>query len=234
VLHGVEPLEDAIGELLPKAKFEMKPAKPGSGKDTAAILEAAADKLGPRFGDLAKRIVPAAATYDQNAADIPATQEDIATRRKYRDEKSAALGKKKIDALIDEKFDLLNLKALKDALLTNAGGFVFRDAIDVNDPALDQLMGLMPENKGGFFTPDAEGGEKEAKAGKFSGEHGYGLLFIKTMVAHGFEAGMAWRGGSDPMHFELAEGRKFLTSAGASPVTAGAELRDEEKKEGRR
>ncbi|MEU4243676.1 hypothetical protein [Actinoplanes sp. NPDC026619] len=236
VLHGMEPLEDAIGELLPKAKFEMKPAKAGSGKDTAAALKVAADKLGPRFLDLAKRIVPAAATYDQNAADIPATQEDIANRRKYRDEKTAALGKKKVDALIDEKFDLLNLKALKDGLLTNAGGFVFRDGIDVNDPALDQLMGLMPENKGGFFTPDEEGGEKEAKAGTFSGSHGYGLTFISTMVAHGFEAGMAWRGGSDPMHFELAEGRKFLTSAGASPVVAGADLRAEEEKkaEGRR
>ncbi|MFD0520829.1 hypothetical protein [Paractinoplanes durhamensis] len=50
-------------------------------------------------------------------------------------------------------------------------------------------------------------------------------MFVKSMVAHGFEPGMAWRGGSDPMHFELAEGRKFLTSAGADPVEAGATLR---------
>jgi hypothetical protein len=87
----------------------------------------------------------------------------------------------------------------------------------------------MPENKGGFFTPDAEGGDKEAKAGKFSGEHGYGQAFIKAMVSHGFEAGMAWRGGSDPMHFELAEGRKFLKTGGGSPVQAGATLRAEEE-----
>ncbi|GIF18120.1 hypothetical protein BJ973_008914 [Actinoplanes tereljensis] len=226
VLRGVEPLEEALTGILPKAKFEVKAAVAGKGKaETITALKAAADKLGPRFTDLAKRIVPAAATFDQNEADAVATAEDAALRRKFRDEKTAVLGKKKIDTLIEEKLQLLTLKGLKDGLINNTGGFVFRSKLEVNDPALDQLFGLMPENRGGFFTPDPAGGEKEAKAGEFSGQHGYGLLFIKTMVAHGFEPGMAWRGGSDPMHFELAEGRKFLTSAGGSPVQAGATLR---------
>ncbi|GIM91645.1 hypothetical protein [Paractinoplanes toevensis] len=225
VLRGVEPLEEALTGIVPKAKFDIKPAKVGSVKETLAALKAAADKLGPRFTDLAKRIVPAAAVFDQNEADVVTTREDVAVRRKFRDEKTAALGKKKIDTLIDEKFQLMTLKSLKDALLDNTGGFVFGAKLEVNDPSLDQLFGLMPESRGGFFTPDPAGGEKEAKAGEFSGQHGYGLLFIKSMVAHGFEPGMAWRGGSDPMHFELAEGRKFLTSAGGSPVEAGATLR---------
>ncbi|GAA2604965.1 hypothetical protein GCM10010436_02690 [Paractinoplanes durhamensis] len=225
VLRGVDPLEEALTGIVPKAKFEIKPAKVGSAKETVATLKAAADKLGPRFTDLAKRIVPAAATFDQNEADVVTTKEDLALRRKFRDDKTAVLGKKKIDTLIDEKFQLLTLKSLKDGLINNTDGFVFGSKLDVNDPALDQLFGLMPESRGGFFTPDPEGGENEAKAGKFSGEHGYGLMFVKSMVAHGFEPGMAWRGGSDPMHFELAEGRKFLTSAGADPVEAGATLR---------
>ena len=144
--------------------------------------------------------------------------EDLAERRKYRADTTTALGAKKVQALIDEKFKLITLRGLKEGLITNANGFVFRTKLATDDPAIDQLLGLMPENRGGFFTPDAAGGEAQAKAGQFSGEHGYGLAFIKSMVSHGFEAGMAWRGGSDPMHFELAEGRKFLKTAGKSPL----------------
>ncbi|WP_433296124.1 hypothetical protein ACQP2F_37620 [Actinoplanes sp. CA-030573] len=244
VLTGLGPVEDVLGDLLPKAKLEVKPAtpvKPGTLKQpTIDALRTAAAKLGPRFTALAARIVPSAATYGLTDADITAAKEDVAARRKYREDKTAELGggtdkasmakgRKTIQDLIDEKFQLLTLKGLKDGLITNANGFVFRSKLATDDPTIDQLLGLMPENKGGFFTPDAEGGEAEAKKGKFSGEHGYGLAFIKTMVSHGFEAGMAWRGGSDPMHFELAEGRKFLKSAGASPVTLGATLRAEEE-----
>lgn len=167
------------------------------------------------------------ATGDEAAAllaEVEELKDDLARRRKYRADKTAELGggreaRKKIDALIDAKFDLMTLKGLKDGLEHNTAGFVFRSGLDVNDPAVDQLLGLMPEMpRGGFFTPDEAGGEKEAKAGRFSGEHGYGLAFVKSMVEHGFEAGVAWRGGSDPMHFELAEGRKFLTSAGTAPI----------------
>jgi hypothetical protein len=194
-------------------------------EDRNKKIQAKKKAAGKATGDEATRLL----------AEVRELKDDLAKRRKYREDKAAELGggregKRKIDALIDDKFDLMTLKGLKDGLEHNAGGFVFRSKLDVNDPALDQLFGLMPEMpRGGFFTPDAEGGEKEAKAGKFSGEHGYGLAFIKSMVEHGFEPGMAWRGGSDPMHFELAEGRKFLTSAGASPVVAGATLREKEK-----
>ena len=38
-------------------------------------------------------------------------------------------------------------------------------------------------------------------------------------------------GGFDPMHFELAEGRKFLESHGAEAVVAGADLRAREEAE---
>ncbi|GAA0560980.1 hypothetical protein GCM10010172_50240 [Paractinoplanes ferrugineus] len=187
-------------------------------------IQAKNRKAGKATGDEATRL----------RAEVQELKDDLAKRRKYRADKTVELGggaegKKKIDTLIDDKFELMTLKGLKDGLEHNTGGFVFRSKLDVNDPAVDQLLGLMPEMpRGGFFTPDEEGGEKEAKAGKFSGEHGYGLAFIKSMVEHGFEPGMAWRGGSDPMHFELAEGRKFLTSAGVSPVVAGATLRAKE------
>ena len=157
--------------------------------------------------------------------DLADARKDIADRRKYREDKtvelgggsdkaSRAKGRKKIQDLIDEKFQLITLKSLRNGLVTNANGFVFRSKLATDDPAIDQLLGLMPENKGGFFTPDEAGGQADT----FSGAHGYGLAFIKSMVGHGFEAGMAWRGGSDPMHFELAAGRKLLKTAGQSPL----------------
>jgi len=239
VLHGLDPLEGALADLVPKAKLEVKPAapvKPGTLKqETIAALRKAAERLGPRFTELAVKIVPAAATFDQTDADLTAAKEDVAARRKYREDKAAeigggtdkasmAKGRATLQDLIKEKFELITLKSVKDSLLTNANGFVFGDKLEPHNPMLDQLLGVTPDTKGGFFTPDADGGEaaeKEAKAGTYSPEHGYGLVFIKTMVSHGFEPGMAWRGGSDPMHFELAEGRRFLTSAGAQPVVAG-------------
>jgi len=172
-------------------------------KDEAALAKA-------KIKDEAKL-----AQLHQRALDL---DEDLAKRRQYRTETKTALGAKKVQALIDEKFKLITLRGLKEGLISNANGFVFRTKLATDDPAIDQLLGLMPENRGGFFTPDAAGGEAQAQAGQFSGEHGYGLAFIKSMVSHGFEAGMAWRGGSDPMHFELAEGRKFLKTGGKSPL----------------
>jgi hypothetical protein len=54
---------------------------------------------------------------------------------------------------------------------------------------------------------------------------------MKAMVSSGFELGVAWKGGSDTMHFELAEGRNMLTSFGAEPVVAGATLKAREDEE---
>ncbi len=184
------------------------------------------EQLTSDFG-LKAKVAKAAALKDADAR--KKAFEDIAARRKYREDKAAELGggtdkaslakgRKQVQELIDEKFQLITLRGMKDGLMNNTNGFVFRGKLATDDPAIDQLLGLMPENRGGFFTPDQEGGSSDAASGKFSGQHGYGLAFIKAMVSHGFEAGMAWRGGSDPMHFELAEGRKFLKTAGQSPA----------------
>lgn len=43
---------------------------------------------------------------------------------------------------------------------------------------------------------------------------------MKSMLRHGFEAGVAWEKSPDTMHFELVEGR-LLESGGKDELTAG-------------
>ncbi len=229
VLTGLDPLQEALGGILPKAKFEIKPTAPlKAGKvsqQTITALKADAGKLGPRFNKVAVRVLPSAVSFDETEAGLTEAKDDYAKRQAYRAEKVKALGAGKVEELLAEKIQLINLKGAKDGLLTNAGDFLIATKLESGNPSVDQLLGVMPESKGGFFTPDPDGGEKDAEAGRWSGSHGFNLAFIKAMVNHGFELGMAWKGGSDPMHFELAEGRKYLTSAGTEPVQAGAVLR---------
>jgi hypothetical protein len=220
VLTGLDPLQEALGGILPKAKFEIKPVAPlKAGKvsqQTITALKADAGKLGPKFNKVAVRVLPNAVTFDETEAGLTEAKDDYAKRQAYRAEKVKALGQGKVDQLLAEKVQLMSLKGAREGLLTNAGDFLIATKLESGNPSVDQLLGVMPETKGGFFTPDPDGGEKEAAAGKWSGGHGFNLAFIKAMVNHGFELGMAWQGGSDPMHFELAEGRKFLKTGGKS------------------
>ena len=51
-----------------------------------------------------------------------------------------------------------------------------------------------------------------------SSEHGFSLLFFKTMAQHGFDLGASWEQSPDTMHFELVEAVEQLGTTGACKV----------------
>jgi hypothetical protein len=82
-----------------------------------------------------------------------------------------------------------SMQRLRAAL--NDPAFVFPEAEgrkgwEVVDPSASQLLDM------GYFNLATQQGKSEA----------FDLVFMKSMVKHGFELGAAW-GTPDPMHFEL-------------------------------
>jgi hypothetical protein len=104
-----------------------------------------------------------------------------------------------------ERWDLLT--QLETSLTTDPA-FVF--AKDVRNPGVVQLLDK------GFFTPDAGPAADE----KFNpNKHGFNLAFMRAMIQHGFDQGIAWSPGSvDPMHFELVEGVDSLPTPDATAL----------------
>ncbi|HUP86657.1 MAG TPA: hypothetical protein VM143_13400 [Acidimicrobiales bacterium] len=229
-------VQSQLGSLLPGAKVEAPAPKPGGARriddSTIAVLRKDLAALSPGIAAAQEKLAavadPLSAMVDARAA----KSEDIAERKAYLAEtterlgggasKAAkAIGNAAVKELLDQKLKLLSLKGAKDALLTDAGGFVLK-AKSVRDPAITQLLGLMGGTEGGgFFTPDKAGGEKAAKKKEWSSEHGFNLTFMKSMLRHGFEAGVAWEKSPDTMHFELVEGRRLLESGGKDELAAG-------------
>jgi len=238
-----------LGGIVPTAELEAKPVPPPKPAPVTAqsisSLRNDTDRLLPRVAAVGGHAnMVTAEEFAKAGTELTATTNDIQERRDYRqqkitelgggtDRRAQAQGTAKVEALLDEKVKWLALKAAKNGLISNANDFVLRAEPDTLNPALTQLLGLKPgTGPGGVFTPDpAAGGEQEARTGQWSDAHGYNLAFIKSMVSHGFELGVAWKGGSDPMHFELAEGRKFLESHGTEALVAGADLRAQEEAE---
>jgi hypothetical protein len=246
VVAGLGPLETTLHGILPRAVVEPRAVPPAKvtpvRKQTLTALRVAVDKLPARVTRSADKVTPAATQFAEATTDLAAAKRDEAERTAYRAEKVTALGggadrvsQKKgrdaVEALLQQKLKWLDLKNAKDALLTDVDGYVFKPK-DVSDPGITQLVGQLPGTEGGgVFTPDAEGGESKARAGDWDSAHGFNLAFMKAMVSSGFELGVAWKGGSDTMHFELAEGRTMLTTHGAEPVVAGAAMKAQEEKD---
>jgi len=246
---GLDDVEAAIGELnssLEPVKQSLQALLPGVAVEPAAPPAQRPQPLSDRYiaalGDSLKplpdRVAKSATTLDpvikpltELVGNEAAVKQEIAERTQYRAEATKRLGGATVDELLKKKAKILALKGAKDALETDAAGFVFK-ARDVRDPAITQLLGMQSGTQGGgFFTPQAEtGGEAEAKKGQWSGEHGFNMKFFRSMVAHGFELGVAWTGMADTMHFELAEGRQLLETAGKEALVAGASLRAAEAK----
>jgi hypothetical protein len=241
---SLEPLKAALGSVLPGAVVEPKRPAPlpamAVSKAAVANLRAAVDKLPSRVTASAGKLDKVVKPLADLVAQVTGAQADIKLRTDYRAQKveelgggtdraSRAKGEAEVTALLEQKVKWLALRGAKEALQTDAEGFVFK-AADVRNPAITQLLGMMSGTRGGgFFTPDPEtGGEAEAKAGKWSDTHGFNLAFMKSMVSHGFELGVAWQGMSDTMHFELVEGRRLLESGGSRALVAGATLRASE------
>jgi hypothetical protein len=229
------PLKETLKQLLPGTPVEPKPPPalrptPVSA-DAVRALKAASDRWPERVKKSADRLQPVSTALIDLLGEEAVIRKDILEKQAYTESKQKEVGAKGVKELLQKKVKLLALKGAKQALETNANGFVFR-ARDVRNPAITQLLGLMSGTQGGgFFTPNAEtGGEAAAKQGKMSGESGFNLKFFKSMVSHGFELGVAWTGSADTMHFELAEGRALLMSGGKEPLVAGATLRAAEAK----
>ncbi len=244
VVASLAAAKASLGAVLPGAVLEPKPVTALRPTPVSAAAVAALHTAVVRFPAKATASTDKVASVAKPLADLNAAVATNATtlaeRTAYRESTVTTLGggidagsrkkgEKAVADLIDEKIKWLNLKGAKEALQTNAEGFVFK-AADVRDPAITQLLGMMSGTRGGgMFTPDAEtGGEAEAKAGKWSDIHGFNLAFMKAMVSRGFELGVAWAGESDTMHFELVEGRRLLESGGTRALTAGANLRAQE------
>jgi hypothetical protein len=238
------PTMSILSRLLPGAALEPKPVEPlrpmplsdSVVRSIGAGLDAIPDRIARSWSAVEKADEPLTALMGEEAA----RQKELDERTAYRQATVTALGggtskaqqqkgEAAVDALLRDKVKLLALQGAKDALMTDAEGFVFK-ARDVNNPAITQLLGLQSGTQGGgFFTPNEEtGGEEEAKKGKMSGEHGFNLKFFKSMVKHGFELGVAWTGSADTMHFELAEGRQLLMTGGQEALVAGKTLAAEE------
>jgi hypothetical protein len=219
----------AIGVSLDSVKASLAtllPAPPVGHKPPAALRPTA--------------VSSAVVTTLQTAADRLEQESNVVSeiteRFVYREETvkklggtgkgAAEKGEQAVSALLYKKMDLLALKAAKELLETNAEDFVFK-ARDAGNPAIMQLLGLMSGTEGGgFFTPQQDtGGEAQAKKGQWSDTHGFGLPFMKSMVSHGFELGVAWAGWSDTMHFELVEGRELLEAGGKRALSAGGMLK---------
>lgn len=243
-IASLDPAKAALATILPGAVLEPKalaairPSAVAQGFMTAT--RTAVDRLPARATTAATKVSAVADPLSKVIAEATGNARTIAERTAYRAEKVTALGggtdktaeakgEKAVGELLQTKLQWLNLKGAKQALQTNAEEFVFKSA-DVLNPAITQLLGLTSGTRGGgVFTPDTEtGGEAEAKAGKWSDTHGFNLAFMKAMVSHGFELGVAWQGESDTMHFELVEGRRLLESGGTRALTAGATLRASE------
>jgi hypothetical protein len=244
VADSLVPLKTALGGMLPEAVLDAKPLpapRPAPvRKQTVTALQTDVDRLPPRVAKSAAVVHPAAARLAETTTELSATTDDLAERKTYNAEKVTALGggtgkaeqrkgQEAVKVLLAQKTKWLSLKAAKDGLINDAEEFVFRGKRP-GDAGVVQLVGQVPgTGRGGVFSPDPEtGGEKDAKSGDWSTTQGFNLAFMKAMVSSGFELGVAWKGGSDPMHFELAEGRRLLTSHGAEPLVAGATLKAEE------
>jgi hypothetical protein len=246
VIAGLTPLKTTLAGEFPTAVLEPKPVPAVKAtpvkQATVTGLKSGVEKLSPRVTAAGAKLTPAATDLAQATTDLAATKQDLTGKTAYRAEKvtelgggtdraAKARGEAAVGALLEKKIKWLNLKNAKEALLTDAQGFVFKPAA-TDDPGMTQLLGLMGGTRGGgIFTPDPEtGGEADARAGKWSDTNGFNLAFMKAMVSSGFELGVAWKGGSDTMHFELVEGRRLLTSAGQHPLVAGQTLKATEDK----
>lgn len=243
-LDGLAPAKAALAAVLPGAVLEPKPPAALRPSPVAqgfiTTTRTTVDRLPGRATTAAAKVTAVTEPLAKVIAEATGNARTIAERTAYRAEKVTALGggtdraakakgEKAVGDLLQQKIQWLNLKGAKEALQTDAEGFVLK-AADVRNPAITQLLGLASGTRGGgVLTPDAEtGGEAEAKAGKWSDTHGFNLAFMKAMVSHGFELGVAWQGESDTMHFELVEGRRLLESGGTRALTAGADLRASE------
>ncbi len=243
VVASLAPAKTSLAALLPGAVTEPKPPaalKPAPiTRAGVAALRTSVGRLPPRVVASADKLGTIAKPLTDLVAEAAGTARNIAERTAYReatvvalggaDKAGRAKGEKAVAELLRQKVAWLNLKGAKQALQTDAEGFVFK-AADVVNPAITQLLGLMSGTRGGgVLTPDPEtGGEAEARAGTWSNTHGFNLTFMKSMVRHGFELGVAWDGQSDTMHFELVEGRRLLESGGTRALVAGATLRASE------
>jgi hypothetical protein len=217
VAGGLDPVRASLAALLPSPPAERKP--PGAlrplpvSKAVVTTLQTAADRADQESGivtEITERFV---------------YREETARRLGGTGKGAAERGEQAVTALLLQRMKLLALKAAKALLETNAEDFIFK-AMDAGNPSIMQLLGLMSGTAGGFFTPDQEtGGEAEARKGAWSDTHGFNLAFMKSMVSHGFELGVAWEGWSDTMHFELVEGRNLLESGGTKALAAGGMLK---------
>ena len=228
-LDGAKAKAAAVGASLNAVKASIAtllPGPPVAQKPPAALRPTAVSSA------LVTTLQTAADRLEQESSIVS----DITERFVYRQETvkklggtgkdSTKTGTEAVTTLLNQKMKLLALKAAKEILETNAEDYVFK-ARDAGNPAITQLLGLMSgTGGGGFLTPDKEtGGEAQAEKGVWSDTRGFGLAFMKTMVSHGFELGVAWEGESDTMHFELVEGRKRLESHGSRPLASGAMLK---------
>lgn len=240
VSDSLDPIKASLAGLLPGAVLAPKPIP---AVRPSAVSSAAVAGFRMAVGRLPDRVTRSAdklKTVLQPLTDLlgqgAGVEQEITERTAYRKQTvdalggpgkpSRAKGEAAVGALLEQKTRWLALKGAKNGLQTNAEGFVFK-AKDVRNPAITQLLGLMSGTRGGgFFTPDPEtGGEAEAKKGQWSDTHGFNLAFMKAMVSHGFELGVAWKGEADTMHFELVEGRRLLESGGSRALSSGAELK---------
>ncbi len=236
----LDPLKASLGSLLPGAVVE--PKAPAAMRPLA-VSNAVISALRAAFDRLPDRVTKAEQTLDPISKKLSAALGEASSKQKQIDDATAyrkqtvealggpgkagrAKGEQAVAALLEKKVKWLALRDAKKSLQTNVEAFVFK-AKDVRDPGITQLLGLMSGTRGGgFFTPDPQtGGEAEAKKGAWSDTHGFNLAFVKSMISHGFEWGVAWKGESDTMHFELVEGRRLLESGGSRALTAGAELK---------
>jgi len=218
VRAALDPVRESLATLLPGPLAEHKPP--------AALRPMAVS------GAIVSTLQTAVGRLEQESNVVS----EITERFAYREETvkklggtgrgAAEKGEKAVTALLYQKMNMLALKAAKELLETNAEDFVFK-ARDAGNPAIMQLLGLMSGTEGGgFFTPQQDtGGEAQAKKGQWSDTHGFGLPFMKSMVSHGFELGVAWAGWSDTMHFELVEGRELLEAGGKRALSAGGMLK---------
>jgi hypothetical protein len=137
--------------------------------------------------------------------------------RAPRSSAARTLGKQGLRDLQQSKVSVFWLEQTSK-MLTEDVDRVFKKR-DVVDPGILQLMGLDPEVRGGFFSPDPEGG----KTGKLSETHGFTEAFFTTMASKGFEVAACWEKTPDLMHFELVEGRALAESGEAEVLTPDPE-----------
>jgi hypothetical protein len=153
---------------------------------------------------------------DAQLKDIKKNEKNIASKLKSK-KTSAADRQNLMDSARDqtEQANRTNtsLAALKEILskktkydrlldlengLNNDKKFSLIGESTVKNPSVFQLTDR------GFFTPDKEVAQGQKMD---SNKHGFNLLFMKSMLKHGFDQGINWDPtNSDAMHFELVEG----------------------------